>query len=568
MQVLPEVQNEVEVLITWLDTLAIEKEQANAKVYFNHSRNQYKKIEPFVEYYFSGLSRRINGPALPEIEAEEHQVVEASGFQVLEELIYSATSSQEKREPVVRALQTDLRFVLSQMPAQPMEEYHVYELIQHQLIRLATLGMTGFDSPVAQQSLPETEASLRALSHWYALFQSSRELPWDSTPWQKALQVFNDSVDFNSFDRLDWIQSHLMPLSEIVKSENKSLTQAPSELRFSKAFYGTLSDLMKGKNINPEAFSGFSQAQSNEVKVELGRLLFYDVNLSKSHSMSCASCHQPNRAFTDGKMVSTSPVHGSGRYRNTPTVLYSAFQRSLFYDMRSFDLENQIQEVFDNPSEFNLGASEMIRRMESRSDLKVLFKRAFPNKSKIELYDVRNALAAFLRSLLPFQSKLDRYFQGKTDLAPAEKLGFNLFYGKAKCATCHFAPIYNGTQPPRFQMTESEVLGVPARTREGHWVLDPDLGRFDLYQIDFFKRAFKTPTLRNVSKTAPYMHNGVFQTLEEVIHFYNVGGGSGMQLQVPNQTLPPDSLHLSLAEKQALIQFIEALTDEIPFSKK
>jgi cytochrome c peroxidase len=118
-----------------------------------------------------------------------------------------------------------------------------------------------------------------------------------------------------------------------------------------------------------------------------------------------------------------------------------------------------------------------------------------------------------------------------------------------------------GTVPPDFDKTEAEILGVPASKDTLHPSLDSDPGKFALYNRDLHKFAFKTPTLRNVALTAPYMHNGVYTTLEEVMDFYDRGGGTGLGLDVPNQTLPADRLNLSAGEKKALVAFMHTLTD-------
>ena len=136
----------------------------------------------------------------------------------------------------------------------------------------------------------------------------------------------------------------------------------------------------------------------------------------------------------------------------------------------------------------------------------------------------------------------------------------NLFMGKAKCATCHFAPVFNGTVPPNFAKTEHEVVGTP-KDKAGS-ALSDDTGRYMFNQMPQLKGAFKTPGLRNVAVTAPYMHNGVYDTLEEVVDFYNKGGGLGMGLPADNQTLPFDKLSLTDAEMKALVAFMKALTDE------
>jgi cytochrome c peroxidase len=150
-------------------------------------------------------------------------------------------------------------------------------------------------------------------------------------------------------------------------------------------------------------------------------------------------------------------------------------------------------------------------------------------------------------------------------LSEPARRGFNLFMGKAACGTCHFAPVFNGTVPPDYEDSESEVLGVPAAPVWKDAAIDPDMGRIAnrraAEHAPFNQYAFKTPTLRNIALTAPYMHNGVYQTLEEVMQFYNVGGGAGIGIVLPNQTLPPDPLGLSKREIRDIIVFMEALTD-------
>jgi cytochrome c peroxidase len=149
----------------------------------------------------------------------------------------------------------------------------------------------------------------------------------------------------------------------------------------------------------------------------------------------------------------------------------------------------------------------------------------------------------------------------ESKMTKLEVKGFNVFMGKAKCGTCHFMPLFNGTVPPNFGHTEAEILGVPATTDTLHPVLDQDPGKFALHRKDLHKFAFKTPTIRNAALTAPYMHNGVYTSLEEVIDFYDRGGGQGLGLDISTQTLPADKLNLTTDEKQALVAFMHTLTD-------
>jgi cytochrome c peroxidase len=158
-------------------------------------------------------------------------------------------------------------------------------------------------------------------------------------------------------------------------------------------------------------------------------------------------------------------------------------------------------------------------------------------------------------------SPFDEAMNDHTMLDEESRHGFNLFMSKAQCATCHFVPQFNGVKPP-YIGSEFEVLGVPAQA--DYKKLSPDSGRHTVNPAFETLRAFRTGTIRNAAKTAPYMHNGVFRNLEELIEFYNRGGGAGRGLNVPNQTLSADSLGLTAAEKKSLIRFIESLNETIP----
>lgn len=177
-------------------------------------------------------------------------------------------------------------------------------------------------------------------------------------------------------------------------------------------------------------------------------------------------------------------------------------------------------------------------------------------------YTIANAISSYIRSLVALNSRFDKYMRGdRSMLSPSEINGFNLFTGKAKCATCHFIPLFNGLVPPIYTETESEILGVPETKNTHPAVLDPDPGKYNFTKSIIHRFAFKTPTLRNIALTAPYMHNGVYTTLEEVMEFYNNGGGKGLKIAPPNQSLPFDKLALSKKEVTDIIHFMKSLTD-------
>jgi cytochrome c peroxidase len=177
-------------------------------------------------------------------------------------------------------------------------------------------------------------------------------------------------------------------------------------------------------------------------------------------------------------------------------------------------------------------------------------------------------MAAYVRSLHPMNSAFDDFLRDGAEVSAAAGTmsagavrGANLFMGKAQCATCHFIPLFNGLIPPDYAVTEFEVLGTTADDHLDRPRLSPDSGRFGSYPLPFFRGAFKTPTVRNAALTAPYMHNGGFRSLETVVDFYNRGGGAGLGLSVPEQTLSADSLRLSVGEMNDIVLFIHTLTD-------
>jgi cytochrome c peroxidase len=229
--------------------------------------------------------------------------------------------------------------------------------------------------------------------------------------------------------------------------------------------------------------------------------------------------------------------------------------------MRVNYLEDQAKDVISNKDEMHGSLSDAIAYINRNETYRLLFKKVY-NDEEISETQLKNSIAAYIRSLVAMNSRFDEFMRGKPGaLNQTEIDGFNLFTGKAKCATCHFIPLFNGSNPPLFDKTDAEVIGVPGNADSLHPVLDTDAGKFNLYRVELHRNAFKTPTLRNITLTAPYMHNGVYKTLEEVIEFYNRGGGVGSGLKIENQTLPPDKLNLSEYEKKSLVAFMNSLTD-------
>lgn len=542
--------------------LVRQKHQDSLKYNFNLARAQFKQIEGVIEYYFQGLTKRINGPALPDIKVEDGQVWPPHGFQVIEQLIYEDLSKVETDllQNEVHLLITDLNFVKSNLSETSILPRHVAELLQHELIRITSLGITGFDSPIAFQSIQETYQALEGIRQICDVYYGPSTLSQTfKTTFASALQYDGFKHNFDDFDRLAFIKSSLIPLSiELSRLYNYTAEDSTIVTPISRVY----ADWAKGIGFNRDFYVNYEVGKYSLAKQQLGGRLFSDKQLSKTNNISCATCHQSSKYFTDGETKATNFVHGGSLSRNSPTLLYSALQSNQFYDMRSVSLEDQIVDVMQNESEFNLSPEAVFQHIKKDSTYLALCKKAYPTKDSLGSYDIRNAIATYVRSLSPFSSRLDQELSSSNNILTDQELkGFNIFMGKGKCGTCHFFPLFNGTVPPFYSKSESEVIGVPSAAHWSDAKIDPDLGRYAIHKIEELKYSFKTPTIRNTEHTSPYMHNGVYNSLAEVIRFYEVGGAKGIGIDLPNQTLPFDNLKLTREEKEALIAFIKALSD-------
>jgi len=282
--------------------------------------------------------------------------------------------------------------------------------------------------------------------------------------------------------------------------------------------------------------------------------------LSQNGQMACATCHDPKKGWADGLSVNMGN-DGKVLERNTPTLVNSTYQKAFFWDGRAPSMLAQITAVFNNDREFNSSVHQFSTAILKDTTYVKMFKDAYGGISKRNI-EVIKAISSYIATLNGFNSKFDKNIRGEvTTFSEEEKLGFNLYMGKALCATCHFIPLTNGTVPPFFSDHEKEVIGVPKTA--SNMELDDDLGFYWRHneELEVHRGMFKTPTVRNSELTAPYMHNGVYATLEKVMDFYNKGGGGGLGFDLPHQTLPFDSLNLSKTEEKALVAFMKTLTD-------
>ncbi|MEY4527783.1 MAG: Cytochrome c peroxidase [Nitrospirota bacterium] len=275
-------------------------------------------------------------------------------------------------------------------------------------------------------------------------------------------------------------------------------------------------------------------------KVELGQQLYFDVRLSKNNTISCAFCHNPGTGYADVRQTSIGIDGGLGG-RQAPTVMNSAFNPLQFWDGRAGSLEEQAIGPIQNPLEMGETPDGVVKKLKAIKGYRYQFQAVFG--TEVSLQGIADAIAAYERTIISTDSPYDRFARGKTSaMNDAQRRGLELFRGKARCILCH-----NGSN---FTDNGFHNTGVP---QVGP--MTEDLGRYYVTHLDRDKGAFKTPTLRSVALTAPYMHDGAFKTLEEVIAFYNQGGGQNANL---SSLIKP--LGLSDVDKADLAEFLRALT--------
>ncbi|WP_246205945.1 cytochrome-c peroxidase [Fulvivirga aurantia] len=531
---------------------------------YNKARFHFKRAEPVIAFVDKDNYLTLNGPNLLKIEEEDYtniRIQQPQGFQVMEELIFAESDSIDKEviKQKARFIEARLKLIAQNTDLSKYKNYHFLWLVRDAIIRVSTTSLTGFDSPNLA-SLDEAQIVYNSIANYLSYFQNEFKDVALHNQWQKEIDKTLTDLkgDFESFDRYSFIKEHTNKQLDLwVRTVEDWSIIFP----FDMAINNEAQSLFDRNTFNVEYFAGRHSVNINEQTVALGEQLFYDKNLSKDKSMSCGSCHQPEKAFTDGQKTSIGN-NGNPLKRNSPTLTYAAFQKGFFYDKRAGNLEGQISGVVSNENEFHTNLEILEEEVRANDKYRMQFAKHF--KDTITESNIRNAIATYIRSLASFSSKFDKNIRGEEEsLSEQEVLGFNLFMGKAACGTCHFAPLFNGTVPPNFKESELEALGVPATAKNQR--LDDDLGRFELFKTSERKHLFKTPTIRNITKTAPYMHNGVYDSLEQVMHFYNVGGGLGLGFNIDNQTLPPDSLNLQESEIEAIIAFLHTLTDEEPY---
>lgn len=322
-------------------------------------------------------------------------------------------------------------------------------------------------------------------------------------------------------------------------------------------------------NLDEEAKAGFqdighlekpiypeNNAYSTE-KQKLGKILFFDPRMSVSRQIACASCHDPELGWTDGKRVSYGHDRKTGK-RNAMPILNTAYYQHLFWDGRAGSLEQQAVFPVQDQVEMNTALKAMVKNISKIKGYAPLFHEAFGTK-KVTLERIQQAIATFERSILSRNSRFDAFVQGnKKALRDNELLGLHLFRTKARCINCHNTPLFSDN---KFHNDGQTLLGSKMQ----------DLGRYTFTHNLQDVGKFRTPSLREVGITGPWMHHGNFPTLRDVVEYYNLGNPSPIQ----RAAVVPDSLkrygtssmlkklNLNEEEKQALEAFLRAISTQV-----
>lgn len=549
------------------------------KVSYFKIRNLYKEIECFLEYQFPvDVKYYINGSLVKKASSEYGKTVfEPHGFQVIEELLFSGDSidlSKLKNEYLF--LRQAFEAYSKKIELGFINDSQTVEALQFEFIRLMSLSLNGYDATYTKTAIEE---SISVLKGSEAVLNNLKKKYSNSSYPTKVHQILVDSIhkaiayckehkDYVTFNRLYFITRYLNPIYKLLTELHQSSLFPYMEkndavdLRYKKQF-----DL---ESFNLNYFSGKEQDTTHTYQQkELGKLLFFDPALSGNNERACASCHKPDLGFTDGltKALAFETKHDLSR--NTPTLLNGVYQKNFFYDGRARQLVEQANEVLHNAKEMNINAKELISKLKQSDDYMALFRKAYAGTADtaITYYGILKAIKMYEQTLVSHNSRFDKYIRGDYAQLNTEEIhGYNLFAGKALCGSCHFYPLFNGLVPPLYNDTEYEVIGVPKDKNSNY--IDEDEGRNSITKLYIHHYAFKTPTVRNSTLTAPYMHNGAYKTLEEVIEFYNKGGGAGLGIAIDYQTLPFDSLQLTKQEIKAIKAFMLSLTDTVGLTKK
>ena len=545
------------------------------------ARFQMKQIDFLFRYLEPTLYKKVNGPLPVEWETEVFEKYEkpykrvGGGLTLAEGALEDVTDSSRIAakllvQDALNALDTYTSDSLLTVLSNPE---HLFFANRLYLLNLATIYTTGFECPDTNQIVPELKSMIHGVKEFYLKHNLTHQRYLVSTNYLELYQKMISFVDqqpnsYSTFDHFTFIRDYVNPLFQLnqefilnyqMRSKSfvdYSLTKTATSIfskqlyngQYTKGIYAQISDPLLLKELE-----------------EFGKTLFFDPLLSGNNERSCASCHHPDQGFTQNNRPNGIHIDGvKSLERNSISLINGQFNHLIMVDGAHTTLQDQAIGVMTHPEEMNSQLDEVLQKVLSCKDYKKTIEKLLkftPQEPTPSIRHIASALTYYYGTLGNYLSPFDDAMNRVSKVNKEVINGFNLFMSRSQCATCHFAPQFNGVKPS-YIGSEFEVLGVPQDTL--YRKLDADLGRAKVYPEIETKHAFRTGTLRNIAKTAPYMHNGVFTTLDQVLEFYNQGGGVGRGFELPNQTLSSDPLQLTSFDKSQLIAFMQSLTEAVP----
>jgi cytochrome c peroxidase len=564
-----------------INTLSSEKDINDIKGEIELTRLKLKNIDFWLRYFEPVAYKKINGPLPVEWENEVFEKFEkpykrtGAGLSLAELYLNEKNVNKDSLVHLIQLSADALNtFRADSITRQLDTPDHFFLCNRLYLLNLAAIYTTGFECPGNANIIPELRSMVARTRDMYIVFNQSFPQAQITNEYlglyDKMVDFVNHQPDnFEQFDYFIFIKNYVNPLFAI---NQKMINQ-----------YGVVSNSFNDYTLNNNCNSIFDKslytpqnskgiyslvtdtAVLSEIRA-VGKLLFYDPILSGNNERTCASCHKPKQYFTDTSSATSLKFDQKNRLpRNTPTLINVIYNHLLMLDGKHISLQNQGKDVITNPEEMGGNEREIIKKVLSCQEYKNAFKkflRYTPEEKEVTLDHIISAITMYYSGFSNYYSPFDDAMNNNAPLDEDAIKGFNLFMSKGQCATCHYVPQFNGVPPP-YISSEFEVIGVPEDT--AYTRLSSDEGRYKINPAAETMHAFRTGSLRNNSYTKPYMHNGVFNTLDEVIDFYDAGGGTGKKLNVENQTLSSDSLKLTLTEKKDLILFIRSLNEKVIF---
>ena len=544
-------------------------------------RKDLKGLDFWLRYMDPIAYKKLNGPLPVEWETEVFEKFEkpykreGSGITLAE--LYLDEKIVEK-DSLIHLVQSSINtlpaYMADSITSQLQTHHHFFLANRLFILNLAAIYTTGFECPDTARIIPELHLMLTEVNKIYTAFNGN--FP-QTVLSETYLNLFNRAIAFvntqsgyySAFDHFTFIKDYVNPLFRFNQQFIRQygvFTKSFVDYSLNNTTNSIFSkDLYFGQNPKGVFLRVEDQTALNEIE-KIGKLLFFDPLLSGNNKRSCNSCHKSTEYFTDTVLSSSLQFDQKTLLeRNSPSLINATYNHLLMLDGKHISLQNQGRDVITNPIELGGNEKEVIEKIMSCGDYKKAFNKFLkytPQETEVTIDHIVSAITIYYSKFSNYYAPFDDAMNNKNKIDLNIREGFNLFMGKAQCGTCHFVPQFNGVKPP-YVGSEFEVLGVPADT--GFKKLSIDNGRYTMNAAGEMMNAFRTGSIRNAEYTKPYMHNGVFTTLQQVVDFYDAGGGAGKGLKVSNQTLSADSLRLTPSEKTKLIDFIKSLNENINF---